>query len=407
MRMIKIRWSILFIVLWNSLLMANSELIGSIEGDVQVNSGIATYSLPINTPKASKGYTPSLSVNYRQGSGNSPLGLGFSLGGLSSIAKCTTTKRIDDVKGGIAFSQEDKYCLDGARLIQISNDEYRLYNSKSLKVKRHGLASNPDSWTVWGADGYINEYGKEASSQVTTTKGTINWKISSKRDRFNNITKFNYIKEGNSVYIDTIIYQQYKVKFNYEKREDKIVTYAFGTKMIHEKLLKTVQVYSQNALFYTYKMSYSSVNKNINSTRFSKLKEVTYCDKDNQCLKPVTFEYAKKEIYNDVDISAKLEVDELLNYVVADMNRDGFNDVCYYNGALNCAINKGDGTFEASKKWTNALDTQHYNNNQSESERKKRFAISSTLTLLDLNNDTYVDYCVVTLDGVFCGLNSL
>lgn len=190
MKRFRLKWSMILLLLVNMTLGASSELVGSIEGDVSVNAGVVSYTLPINTPSASKGYSPSLSVNYRQGGSNGSLGLGFSLSGLSSIQKCTTTQKIDDIKGGISFSAEDKYCLDGQRLMELSSNEYRLYSTPSVKVTRSGSKANPSSWKVYGADGYVSEYGKDSKSKMIVSKGTLSWKISTKSDRFGNVTKF-------------------------------------------------------------------------------------------------------------------------------------------------------------------------------------------------------------------------
>jgi hypothetical protein len=45
------------------------------------------------------------------------LGVGFGLGGLSAIHRCSKTIAIDGVKGGVNYDDNDRYCLDGQRLI--------------------------------------------------------------------------------------------------------------------------------------------------------------------------------------------------------------------------------------------------------------------------------------------------
>ncbi|WP_201340675.1 hypothetical protein [Abyssogena phaseoliformis symbiont] len=42
-----------------------------------------------------------LSINYNSNAGNSILGMGFSLGGLSPIHRCSKTTATDGIKGGI------------------------------------------------------------------------------------------------------------------------------------------------------------------------------------------------------------------------------------------------------------------------------------------------------------------
>lgn len=90
-------------------------------------SGAATYSIPIFTAPGTAGVTPKLSLNYSSQAGNGPMGRGWSIGGLSSIARCRATREAGDfiVSGQatdgnpapINYTATDRYCLDGQRLI--------------------------------------------------------------------------------------------------------------------------------------------------------------------------------------------------------------------------------------------------------------------------------------------------
>jgi len=61
---------------------------GFIPGELSVTpSGSASYSIPISVPAGAGNMQPSLSFNYSSQSGNGPLGIGWSLGGLSAISR--------------------------------------------------------------------------------------------------------------------------------------------------------------------------------------------------------------------------------------------------------------------------------------------------------------------------------
>ena len=76
--------------------------VGATPGSFKVNeTGAATYTIPITVPPGTAGMAPTLSLNYNSQSGNGPLGVGWSLGGLSAITRCPATYAQDGFKGGI------------------------------------------------------------------------------------------------------------------------------------------------------------------------------------------------------------------------------------------------------------------------------------------------------------------
>jgi hypothetical protein len=86
-------------------------------GSLSINQGAANYTIPITVPPGIAGMQPELSINYNSNTGNGQLGVGFSLGGLSIIHRCSKTIATDGTKGGVNYDSNDRYCLDGQRLI--------------------------------------------------------------------------------------------------------------------------------------------------------------------------------------------------------------------------------------------------------------------------------------------------
>ena len=89
--------------------------------------------------------------------------------------------------------------------------------------------------------------------------------------------------------------------------------------------------------------------------------------------------------------STIITADAALNYVVGDLNNDGLNDLCYYENGLQCALNTGGGTFDTPRQWTAALAPAHWE----PGDALTREAKLMTLSLLDLNQDGLLDYCVL------------
>lgn len=106
--------------------------------------------------------------------GNGLLGMGMSLTGLSAIHRCPRTVAQDGAKGGINFDANDRYCLDGARLITLvdgtdgqPNAEYRTEIDTFVRVVSYGVAGNgPAYWVVKNKNGETMEFGNTTDSRI-------------------------------------------------------------------------------------------------------------------------------------------------------------------------------------------------------------------------------------------------
>ena len=100
--------------------------------------GSANYSVPLSLPPGRGGLKPSLSLSYNSSSGIGYLGVGWSISGLQSISRCRPIIPTDGTSKAEPMSAEEKFCLNGSRLIVVSGEygesgaEYRtclLYTS--------------------------------------------------------------------------------------------------------------------------------------------------------------------------------------------------------------------------------------------------------------------------------------
>ena len=97
------------------------DKVGSIAGQFQVdNGGGATYSVPIYVPEGTAGAAPTLNLTYSSGRGNGIAGLGWGISGLSSINRCRQTLQQDMEQLPIQWNADDRFCLDGQRLLLVS-----------------------------------------------------------------------------------------------------------------------------------------------------------------------------------------------------------------------------------------------------------------------------------------------
>ena len=111
-------------------------------------SGAAEYRIPIRVPPGIAGMEPKLALVYNSQAGNGLLGMGWNLEGLSAVARCPQTMAQDAVRGGVNYDANDRYCLDGQRLMLISGAsygadgaEYRTELESFSKVIGYGIMS--------------------------------------------------------------------------------------------------------------------------------------------------------------------------------------------------------------------------------------------------------------------------
>jgi hypothetical protein len=127
----------------------------STPGNFRVSeTGAAVYEIPIKVPPGLAGMEPKLSLVYNSQSGNGLLGVGWSLQGLSAITRCPRTMAQDGVRGGVNYDSNDRFCLDGQRLMAVSGTygadgtEYRTERESFTKITSHGTAGNGPSYFI-------------------------------------------------------------------------------------------------------------------------------------------------------------------------------------------------------------------------------------------------------------------
>jgi hypothetical protein len=183
---------------------------GTISGSFSVNdAGAATYAIPIKVPTGVNGIEPGLAFAYSSHGGDGFLGTGWSLSGLSAIARCPKTYAQDAIKAGINYDNmaNDAYCLDGQRLMPLTTAdpgsadiEYRTETDSFSKIM--SFASNPalpgpGGWTVYTKDGKELRFSKHTfvlirgfnppptPGQLVPTSGKV-WLLDEIVDRYGN-----------------------------------------------------------------------------------------------------------------------------------------------------------------------------------------------------------------------------
>ena len=274
------------------------------KASVDPNGG-AGYSIPISVPPGTAGLAPTLSFQYNNQSGNGLLGIGWSLAGLPAVGRCPRTIAQDGVMGAVNYDANDRFCLDGQRLIALNSGaygadgtEYRTEIESFSRVISHGTAGTGPAWfEVHTKSGQILEFGNTADSQVLAQgKPTVrSWGVDKASDTKGNYFTVSYTQDAanGQAYPARIDYtgnagtslQPYNsARFVYAARPDVSALYNAGSLMETTQRLTDVQTYAGSSLVADYRLAYSTAIPNP-----SILASITLCAADGSCLPPTSF----------------------------------------------------------------------------------------------------------------------
>ncbi len=184
---------------------ATGTTVGTLSGSASVNpSGAVTYSIPVPVAQGTAGMQPSLALSYSSQAGRGILGTGWSLSGLSTVHRCPASIVIDGFKGRIGFDAQDRFCLDGMRLIVINgvdgaaDSEYRTERDSYARIYSRGSnATGPLFWEVETKSGQKLTFNAPlykaavdgSNYDITRIKA---WGISKAEDTVGNYMTFSY-----------------------------------------------------------------------------------------------------------------------------------------------------------------------------------------------------------------------
>lgn len=332
------------------------------------SSGAATYSIPISVPPGTAGIAPALALGFSSQGSNGIAGMGWSLSGLPSINRCPRTLAQDGVRGGVNFDANDRFCMDGQRLMVISGAygadgaEYRNEIESFTRVISRGTAGTGPAWfEVHTKSGQIMEFGHTADSQVlaqgkpTARSWAVN-KVSDTKGNYYTATYTNDATNGQAYPIEIDytgnasagLAPYNSVKFLYAARPDIVPTYQAGSLSKTTVRLTDVKTYAGSNLVADYRLAYDPM-----VTSLSSLTSVTVCAGDGSCLPPTSFAATSgggatfnAATFNYTSWNFGSPPTANWTPLVGDFNGDGKTDFAFASQTrVNMLISNGDGTF--------------------------------------------------------------
>ncbi|BAM86885.1 hypothetical protein S58_08740 [Bradyrhizobium oligotrophicum S58] len=288
--------------------------------------------------------------------------------------------------GGVNFDVNDRFCLDGQRLIAVNGayggdgTEYRTEVDSFSKVVSHGVAGTGPAWfEVRTKAGQIMEFGHTADSQILAVgKATARaWalnKLSDTKTNYLSVTYVNDATTGQSV-PSWIVYAgnttagtapYNSVGFVYASRPDAIRQYQAGSPVNTSVRLTNVKTYEGANLVSDYRLSYQQSSTSNNS----ELTSVTACGASGNCLPATTFQWANgggnsfspyvATNPNNLVASSYVRM-QYWTPVLMDLNGDGKTDfVLAKNSSIYSYLSNGDGTFTTVNSTQNVHDFGGY-----------------------------------------------
>lgn len=334
-------------------MMADSQYAGALPGDFSVDvNGSAVYSIPLQLPEGTAKLMPSLAFVYHSAIRNGLLGMGWTMQGLSAISRTPATVAQDGHHGSVSYDQNDRFALDGQRLMVIegsygsSNAVYHteieswvqvvpVYNNQS--ETGHG----PDGFLVHMKDGRRCEYGLTEDSKIPVSPSNPvirEWALNKVTDRHGNYMTLSYQRDvGNSAYYpsrieytgNTNMAPKRSVQFQYESRTDVEVAYTGGAAVKTTQRLRGVTTYVNQRLVLQYQLEYQYGH----ATGRSQLRSLTLLDGNGKALTPTQFEWQDEQgpLLQAGQLLPTTEIPYGSTLLPMDVNGDGRTDlVCAY-----------------------------------------------------------------------------
>ncbi len=352
----------------------SSSQVGSTPASFSVSlSGGATYNIPFATPPGIRDISPDIGLNFNSQASNGLAGWGWGISGLSTISRVSSTKFHDGYVDGVNFNANDRFALDGQRLMLktgtygASNSEYQTETYSNIKVKAYGTSPygssyGPSYFIVFYPDGSRVWYGSAANS-----RSRLEWAIFRKVDPQGNMIQFDYITDGELRAISKIRFGNrtgnapVEINFVYKTRKRPELSFVKGYTFRRSKILDRIETKGNDILYRKYVLTHNET-----SLGYERITSVREYNKSNQSLTPINFTYGTSPTNPQPDTYASTvypgynyQTDNILS---GEFNGDGKLDFILYNKNSRNKLHVFDNIYEYSYNNTEIGRTYNVSN---------------------------------------------
>ncbi|MDR0661652.1 MAG: hypothetical protein LBG19_12895 [Prevotellaceae bacterium] len=296
-------------------------------GEIPINvsfspTGSLSCTIPIDVVTRLNSLQPNIALLYNSNGGNSVVGQGWSISGLSAIVRTNSTVYHDGNAGPILLDNDSRYpnngqrrpgntspiptniqpvgtfSLDGIRLLEMEQDGSNvIYEAEqgNIRITAYVASGVIKYFKVFYPNGTTGIFGYE-----NNTSNQLCYPLTRFEDTNGSYVSYNYVFRKEHYYIDRIDYGASaanashfaSVKFNYSTRSDISMAYVAGKKIVEDYLLNSIVCSSGTTAIRTYTLTYQTADVSL-------LKQVSYTE-GGASLNPLKFYYGTDGQVQDI-----------------------------------------------------------------------------------------------------------
>lgn len=301
-------------------------------------SGDALISVKLDAVSA-RGIAPDLRLSYSSASGESTVGLGFSISAGSVISRCPRSESQDGFIQTVQYDESDysSLCLDGKRLVVVQEDgktiHYRTIPDGNIKVVGHFEDPANSYLEAFLPSGDRITY---ATLPMATNGQPRAWLATERVDPRGNGMQYDYCFATNEEegYVAEYALQQirygtfgdeeatHSVSFVYGVKDDARFISSHGMTFQQSLQLDEVQMYAGGDLVKRYPLTYEQ-----GESGRTRLVSVDECGADSACKSPLRFFYGKTTFgFDEVETAIDAPLSRKASPILSDFNNDGLSD---------------------------------------------------------------------------------